>query len=189
MYAGKPSSLTSISRHDQLGKRKYAGMNCGRSGWVLKGRLMPAGLTSPLGSQLRRVRNFIQKHIPSARHFVEGESKRISPNRYWKSPVIIYTGTNGRREYVVPDGWFRSAVGEALRDYFDSLVEYGFLNGDGFVTRDLVERFGRVLVASIKPRILKYRTRAEKQDDRELIAESVKSVRDYVKRHENDARD
>lgn len=68
-------------------------------------------------------------------------------------------------------------------------MEYGFLNGDGFVTRDLVERFGRVLVASIKPRILKYRTRAEKQDDRELIAESVKSVRDYVKRHENDARD
>ena len=61
-------------------------------------------------ARLRRVRDFLKEHLPSARLFVEGESKRLTPKRYRKSPLIIYTRRDGKREYLIPDEIFRSTV-------------------------------------------------------------------------------
>ena len=61
-------------------------------------------------ARLRRVRDFLKEQLPSARRFIEGESKRLTSKRYWKSPMIIYTRCDGKREYLIPDEIFRSTV-------------------------------------------------------------------------------
>ena len=81
--------------------------------------------------RLKCIRDFIQEHIGSARHFTDGDSKKLTPKQYDKLALLIYPSADGKREYIIPDEVFRKqACGRMPWSWvLQTLSDSRFLNG------------------------------------------------------------
>jgi hypothetical protein len=143
-------------------------------------------------ARLRRVRNYIKAHLHLARRIVDRDKDRLTQKKFFKLPFLICTGPDNKLEYVLSVDAFSREVCSSMpwRHVLETLATEGYLNpgpSDLLTCRNLPKPLVRTLVVSIKPKILRYRTDAEKAADRDLMVETVRRVRDYIKRHEKDA--